>query len=226
MSYPECRTCGYKSSAAKHLNETELQTLEFGCAEVLFKKGEVVFREGTLATNTIYLKRGMVKVHMKGPSGDKILKLIKAPTYLGLPTTFGDRINQYSATAISDAEVCFISLDTFKDFITKNGDFAYELIMDLCRNELVEYRRCTSMSQKQIPGRVAEVLLCMSDDLFCSSTFEMPLNNSELADLISTSRETVNRQLSEFIREGLISMTKRKIQILDAKRLGQISING
>jgi len=119
MSYPECRTCGYKSSAAKHLNETELQTLEFGCAEVLFKKGEVVFREGTLATNTIYLKRGMVKVHMKGPSGDKILKLIKAPTYLGLPTTFGDRINQYSATAISDAEVCFISLDTFKDFITK-----------------------------------------------------------------------------------------------------------
>ncbi|MGD9976605.1 MAG: Crp/Fnr family transcriptional regulator [Bacteroidales bacterium] len=226
MAHPECRLCGFKSPAAESLSEKELETLELNCAQITFKKGDNIFREGTLATNIVYLKSGLVKVHMKGPVGEKILRLTKAPSYLGLPTTFGDRVNHYSATALTDAHICFISLETFRNFIFKNGSFAYEIILDLCRSELADYQRYTNMSQKQLPGRLAEILLCMSYEMFKSNQFDLPLNNSEFADFISTSRESISRQLSEFSREGVISLNKREITILNVDMLQEISRKG
>lgn len=226
MANPECRLCSFKSPAAELLSDDELKALESSCAQINFKKGEIIFREGTLATNIAYLKSGLVKVHMKGPVGDKILRLTKAPAYLGLPTTFGDKVNHYSATALTDVHICFISLDTFRDFIFKNGSFAYEIILDLCRNELSDYQRFTNMSQKQLPGRLAEILLCMSHEVFKSTTYELPLTISELADFISSSRESVSRQLSEFSKEGIINLNKKELQILNEDFLRKICSKG
>ncbi|MHC1705504.1 MAG: Crp/Fnr family transcriptional regulator [Tenuifilaceae bacterium] len=226
MTDSNCRLCSLKSSAAKLLSQKELEALELNCAEITFKKGEIIFREGNLATNIAYLKSGLVKIHMKGPTGDKILRLMKAPSYLGLPTTIGDKINNYSATALTEAHICFISLDTFKDFIYKNGSFAYEIILELCRNELSDYQKYANMSQKQLPGRLAEVLLCMSHEVFKSNKFELPINNNELSDLISTSRESVSRQLSDFTKEGIISISKKELTILKVDMLEKISLKG
>ena len=226
MASPECRLCGLKSPAAELLSSSELEALELNCAQINFKKGDVIFREGTLATNIAYLKTGLVKIHMMGPTGEKILRLMKAPSYLGLPTTFGDKVNNYSATALIESTICFISLDTFRDFIFKNGSFAYEIILDLCRNELRDYQKYTNMSQKQLPGRLAEVLLCMSHELYNSNQFELPLSNNELSDFISTSRESVSRLLSEFSKEGIISMNKKELTILKEDILEKISLKG
>jgi CRP/FNR family transcriptional regulator len=226
MANPQCRFCTFKSPAAESLSLNELQALENNCAQIIFKKGEVIFREGTLATNIAYLKTGLVKIHMQGPSGDKILRLMKSPAYLGLPTTFGDKVNHYSATSLSEAQICFISLDTFREFIFNNGKFAYEIILDLCRNELNDYRRYTNLSQKQLPGRLAEILLCMSHEVCKSGRYELPLTISELADFISTSRESVSRQLSEFNKESIISINRREVTILREDVLQKISMKG
>lgn len=226
MPHSGCKFCKYKSSAAGFLSNNELEVLENNCAQIGFKKGEVIFREGTLATNVAYLQSGLVKIHMKGPTGEKILRLSKAPVYLGLPTTFGDKKNNYTATALTDATICFISLDTFREFIFKNGSFAYEIILDLCRNELKDYQKFVNMSQKQLPGRLAEILTCMSKEVFKSNHFELPLNQNELADFISTSRESISRILHEFSREGIIRINKKEISILKEDILQKISEKG
>jgi CRP-like cAMP-binding protein len=226
MANPECRLCGFKSPAAELLSQSELETLEFNCAQIKFKKGDNIFREGTLATNITYLKSGLVKIHMKGPARDKILRIMKTHSYLGLPTTFGEKVNHYSATALTESQICFISLDTFRDFIFRNGGFAYEIILELCQNELKDYQRYTNMSQKQLPGRLADILLCMSHELFNSNKFELPINYNELSDFISTSRESVSRLLSEFGKEGIISINKKELTILKEDILEKISLKG
>lgn len=224
---PDCKFCKMKSPAAELLKPDEIDTLEQNCAQVKFSKGETIFREGTFATNIVYLRAGLVKIHMKGPIGEKILRLNKAPAYLGLPTTFGDRVNHYSATAITESEVCFISLDAFKNFIYSNGNFAYEIIMDLCRSELADFQRFTNLSQKQLPGRIAELLLCFSNHLFKSNAFELPLSITELANFVSASRESVSRQFSELSRLGIIELSHdKKLTILRKDMLNKISTNG
>lgn len=226
MSDIECKCCTLKSPATRLLSPKQLDELEENCLRIGFRKGEGIIKEGMHATNIVYLRSGLVKIHMKGPSGEKILRLSKAPAYLGLPTTFGDKVNQYSATALTECEVCFISLDTFRRLIYSNGQFAYEIIIDMSRLELRGFKRCVSFSQKHLPGRLAEILIRMSEEIFGSTTYKLPLTVSELADFISSSRESVSRQLSEFVREEIIMLNKRELTICRMDILRKISEKG
>jgi len=221
-----CKECKLKAAATNHLTDEEFEMLENHSVTVAFKKGECVIKQNALSLNVAYLRHGMAKVHMQGPTRDKILRVVKAPTFLALPTSFGEKINQFSVTAINDAEVCFIDLGVFRNMIFSNGKFAYELIVELCRNELNDYHRYASLAQKQIPGLVAETLMCFSEKLYNSNEFTMPLTRGEMGDLIGTSRESVSRVLSEMSQDKIISFDSNTLSILNKAALNKISEKG
>jgi len=226
MSVHNCKECQLKCAAAKYLNEDEYNVLEEHSVSVPFKKGEIIFKQDALSLNVAYLKSGLAKIHVHGPSHEKIIKIVKAPSYLGIPTMIGDKINQFSATALEDTTVCFIDTNLFVNFIHTNGKFAYELILELSRNELSDYQRYVSISQKQIPGMVAETLLCLSCKIYESCNFSLPISRSEIGDLIGTSRESVSRVLTDFSNEKIIEINLNEVKILNMERLKQINEKG
>ena len=227
MGTINCSICDFKSPATDFLSKRELDHLQENCAQVKFKTGEIIFKQDALSSNIVYIRNGIVKLHMKGPDRESILKIAKAPAYLGIPTTVGDRINHYSATALVDTTACFIDITAFKEFIHKNGQFAYEIILDLCKNELRNFHRCVNMTQKQLNGRIADGLFNIADNVFGGEDeFMMILSRNEFSDLIGSSRESVSRVLTQFHDEGLISMVGKKIKILDRETLQLISKNG
>jgi CRP-like cAMP-binding protein len=222
----ECRLCNFKSTAALKLVGEEIEKLAVNCALVKFKKGDSLIRQGTFSTNVAYLRSGLVKIHIAGPYYEQIVRIFQAPGYLGLPTTFGDKINQYSVTVIDEAEVCFIDISTFRHLLYTNPDFSYEIMLDMCKNELEVYNRCANRTQKQIRGKIADVLLEMSDSIYKSDIFTMPVNQEEIGNLIDSSRETVSRVLTEFEKDGIIGVSGKKIEIKNKKFLVLISANG
>jgi len=226
MIMQKCEHCTTKCGAASSLSPEQLEVMENNSVEVHFKKGDNIFRQGALSLNIAFLKNGIAKIHMHGPVREKILRIVRAPSYLGLPTSLGDKINQFSATALADTSVCFIDNNLFRKLIYNNGQFAYEIIVELCRNELNDYQRYTSQSQKQIPGLVAETLLCMSEKIFENSQFPFPLTQNELGDLVGTSRESISRVLSDFSTNKIIEFTGKQFTILDKETLNQISEKG
>ncbi len=226
MTPHKCSDCLIKSAAAKNLNIEEFEVLENNSACVAFKKGEIIFKQDALSLNIAYLRTGLVKIHMKGPSHEKIIRVVKAPTYLGIPTSMDMKVNQFSATALEDTTVCFIESNVFRNFIYTNGKFAYEVILELCRNELFDYQRYASLAQKQVPGMVAETLICFSDKIYGKDQFNIPLSRSDMADLIGTSRESVSRILTEFSHEKIIEVNNNEISIINKDLLIQISEKG
>jgi len=222
----ECKICTIKSKAASKLSEEEVEKLSFNCALVKFRKGDSLIRQGTFSTNVAYLRSGLAKIHIAGPHHEQIVRIIKDPSYLGLPTTFGDKINQYSVTVIEAAEVCFIDINTFRYLLRNNSDFSYEIMVELCRNELEFFYRCASRTQKQIRGKIADVLLEFSEKIYNSSTFKLPVNQEDLGNLIDASRESISRLLSEFENDGIIKISGKKIEIVNKKSLLLISSNG
>lgn len=226
MKSVSCQTCKIKSSAAEALSKNELEKLENNCVEVSFKKGDIIFKQGAFSSNIIYLKAGLVKQCITGPKTKQIIKITKAPSYLGIPTTFHEKINQYSATAIDNTTVCFIDNEIFRNFVQKNGKFAYEIIIGLCRNEVNSFKRCVNRAQKNVNGRLAEALLFMYNEIFESNVFTLPLKRSELGNFIDSSRESVSRVLTEFHNEGIIKLKGKNITILNKNLLEVISRNG
>jgi CRP-like cAMP-binding protein len=222
----ECKTCLIKSKAASKLNDEETEKLSFNCAFVKYQKGDQLIKQGSFSSNVAYLRRGLAKIHIEGPYHEQIVRIAKAPTYLGLPTTFGDKINQYSVTVIDEAEVCFIDIDTFRYLLKANHDFSYEIMLELCRNELEVFYRCANRTQKQIRGKIADVLLEFSDKIYDSSTFTLPLTQEDLGNLVDSSRESISRVLAEFDKDGIIKITGKAIEIKNKKSLLLISAKG
>jgi len=221
-----CKYCSFHKEIAEILDDNSFEQLSVNHAIVSFVKGDSIIKQGALSTNVVFLRKGLVKIHIAGPSREQIVRLVKAPTYLGLPTTLGDKINQYSVSAVSDVEVCFIDIHTFQDLLQKNPTFAYQIILQLCQNDIESYQRCASRAQKQSRGNLADVLLELSDNIFESDSFTFPVSQTELGCLIDSSRESISRFLGEFDKDGIISLNGKQITILNKKMLQLISTNG
>lgn len=193
---------------------------------VTFQKGNSIVTQGTFSTNVVYLRSGLAKIHMTGPYYEQIIRIVKAPRYLALPTTIGDKINQYSVTAISDVEVCYIDITAFNVLLKETEHFASDIMLDLCKDELESMRRCSNRTQKRTRGNIADVLLEFADHIFESDSFTLPISQADIGNLVDTSRESVSRILTEFHKDGMLEMKGKQIEILNKKSLLLISQNG
>ncbi len=222
----ECLNCACVMKSMQSLKSCQLEQLESNHAVAQFHKGDPIIKQGMFSTNVVFLKSGLVKIHITGPYREQIVRLTKAPTYLGLPTTIGDKINQYSVTAVADSEVCFIDVNVFKKLLDDNHDFSYQIILDLCRNELESFRRCANRTQRQSRGNIAAFLLELSNDIAESNLFVLPLSQNEIGNLVDTTRENVSRILAEFDKDQIISLKGKNVEILNKNSLELISKNG
>jgi len=225
MEILNCTNCKIKSSAAKTLNISELKVMAEHCSEVSFKRGEAILKQDVFSSNMVYLRKGLVKTHIAGQNIEKIIRISKAPTYLGIATTLYEKTNKYSVTALEDSNVCFIGVDMFKQLIKTNPNFSYEIINDLCKNELLFFNCSINRAQKNIIGRVADSILFFYEEIFKSKEFNLPITRKEFGNFIDTSRESVCRVLSELDNDKIIKVKGKKITILNKKLLLTISKN-
>ena len=220
----KCSCCSDKSCASLVLNNEELSILSNNCCEASFVRNETVLKEGSFTSHIIYLRTGLVKESKKNERGkEHIMQIIKSHAYLGLPSLFGDRINQYSYTALTHVTVCFIDVNVYKQMILENGKFSYEILATVCRESLNNYHHLVNKQQKQLSGKIADTLLYFSRNIFDSDHYELPLNRNEIAWLIGSSRESVTKQLNHFVADGLISLKGRSIELLGIDKLEKIS---
>jgi CRP-like cAMP-binding protein len=222
-----CSDCQEKSCAAAILHPEELGQISKNSRETSFRKGDILVQAGSMTSNIIYLKSGLVKEYVTNTENrEQILQIVKKHTYLGLPSLFGDRVNHYSYAALTDVKVCYIDISIFTRLVRENGNFAYEILVSVSRDSLNNFHRFMSQSQKKIYGRVAEAILYFARIIFEQESFELPFTRQEFADLIGVSRESATRVLLKFVAEGLLSIHGRQITIEKPEMLDKISRNG
>jgi len=136
---------------------------------------------------------------------------------------FGDKINHYSYTALTDLKVCYIDIDVFTQMVKSNGNFAFEILTSVGQESLNSFRRFIAQSNKKIYGWIADMLIYFSRVVFSNLKFEIPLSRREVADMIGTSRESTGRVLAKFHNEGIIKISGKKVVINDLKKLQKIS---
>jgi len=222
-----CSDCSVKSCAAAVLGFEELELITQNSMEAEFHKGDILIHEGSLNSNIIYLKSGLVKEYVKTP-GDKeqILQIIKKFSYLGLQSLFGDKANHYSYAALENIKVCYIDVNLFNKLIKKNGEFAYQILVSVSRDSLNNFHRFMSQSQKKTYGKVADAILYFAKIVYESTEFDLPFTRQELADLIGISRESATRVLLKLREDGVVGVIDRHITINNMELLQQISRNG
>jgi len=226
MNTIECKFCNVKSAAIEKLTSEEFHLLESNCARVRFKTGEVIVMQDALSTNVVFIKTGLVKIHLRGPIRERIIRITKAPAFMCLPNNFGDKVNHFSVTALEETSVCYIDVTVFKQFIKGNGDFALQILLEMSRGEIENFSNCLNNAQKQNVGRIADAILFFSDKIYETASFALPISRQELADLTGITRESASRILTDFHNEKIIEIRNREVTILNEKLLRQISEKG
>jgi CRP/FNR family transcriptional regulator len=209
------------------LTEEEQALMRQNRIDTIYKKGEMICKNGTFAPHVIHLRSGLAKVFIENGSESLILKIIPPGNIIGLTSIMeGNNVFHYSAMAYEDSEVCLIDINTFRQVIRQNAAFATSIINIFCENSLQIYNRFFCFTNKQLYGRLADILLCLSERIFNQETFTLNISRKELAELTGMSTESVIRMLKKLKHDGIIGMEKKNISIINFDLLKQISAYG
>lgn len=197
------------------LTDSEMDLLIKQSNIIRYRKKEIIFRQSARTSHIILILNGLVKI-VKESRKEKevILKLAKKGQFIGLLSVMGDQIYQYSATAIEDIEVCMIDINAFRNVLINNGRFGLQIINIISREGLYIFNRLLSQTHKQLPGRLADVLLYFSNEIYNSTRFTFPLTRKELAELAGTTKESFIRTLSEYKHDKIINLDGSRVEIL------------
>ncbi|GAB4313401.1 MAG: hypothetical protein Kow00127_04390 [Bacteroidales bacterium] len=209
------------------LTPDEKTLIEQHSVDINFKKGELIAKQGSFASHVIFLKKGLVKVFLEGNPKDLILKIIPSNRLLTLSSIYeGNNTFLYSASTYIDSTATLIDAEIFKQLIRMNPKFASKIINILNENTAQVYGRFFALTRKQSHGRVADILLCLSQRIYKNNTFNLALSRNDLADLTGLSPESVIRILKEFKEEKIIQIENKEFTILDPETLERISNYG
>ncbi len=222
-----CDNCNLRSPLFNLLSEEELKIMNAGRFEVVFNAGENLIKQGTSAAHLIMLTRGMAKLYLEGmDKKNLILELVPSWRIIGGPGLFTDFRYHYSVTALTETSACFISSDNVRKIIRSNPDFAEGLLKHCSHNSATNFDRLISLTQKQMPGRLADVLLYLSKEIHRSSAFNLYITRQEIGEMSNMTKESATRILKEFETEGIIKIETKTIEILRMETLREISLHG
>jgi CRP/FNR family transcriptional regulator len=217
----------YEHSCFELLTAEEKELIDTQTVLVHYKKGEMICKQGSFASNIMYLEKGLVKIYLEGNPKDLILTITPEKNLMGLQALYeGNNTFLYSISTYTDSIVRIIDIQIFKQLLQKNALFAFRIINLLNESTSQSYGRFFSLTQKQLHGRLADILLCLSRKIFNSESFDLPLSRSDLSELTSMSTESVIRIMKDFKDDGIIDINNKSISLLDFPRLENISAKG
>ncbi|PLW99348.1 MAG: hypothetical protein C0594_17155, partial [Marinilabiliales bacterium] len=209
----------------QYLSEEEIG--EITRVSLRFKKGETICKQGSFATYIMLLNEGLVKAAIEDYREKSYnFKITKPYAFIGLSELFGTGYYHFSATALTNTSVCLIEKGLFKKIVAGNKPFA-EIVMEwYCSSIEHLYDQLSTLAGKQTQGRIAQVLVYLSEEVFNSSFISSGISRKDIAEMAGMSTESAVRVLSDFKQDGLIKMVKSGIEVVDAKLLKKISLAG
>ncbi len=220
----DCLNCIKQSPIFQYLTEDELKGFNENRYEVKFKPGEMIFKQGAPVTHMMSFTKGLAKLYIEGLNRKNLLlKVVKPGDFIGGPGLNVDNLHHYSIRALVESEACFIDLKVVNNALQNNKDFAYHRLRSINETILNRFDRFVSLTQKHMPGRVADAIIYLHTVVYKTNPFHCDLSRQDLADMVSLSKESTIRILREFKDSGIIRLVGDDFNILDMDKLVNIS---
>lgn len=201
----------------------ELIQINKNRVEVSFKRGEIIIKQGALANQLVYVKSGLVKVYREQGNEEMVLALETKGKMLGLHAIHSKNIFPYSVMAYEDVSVCLLELSAVKLLLNSNVKFASKMFNLLNEDSLFIYDRLACLTMKQVHGRFADLLLCLSLRIYKRKSFVVPLTKKDMAQIMNMSQESFSRVIKEFTDDNIIDFSGNQIVIKNFEKIRSLS---
>lgn len=222
-----CMTCWVKDlSLLNELSFEELEILNEKRGTYFYKAGDVIYKEDDHALGLYCLHSGKVKIVKSGLSNNPIVALKKPVNFFGLKSLMLEKPHSTTAVALEPCTVCIIDRENFLKIVKGNSDLSFKVMKLLSENLEYANKRMVGLTQKHLRARLTDALLMLMEQygtISDNKTLDIQLKRADLAALANMTPANAMRILSDFSREGLIEVDRRKIKILKIDQLQEIS---
>lgn len=224
-----CKTCFRKNEGNifECLNVEQLDFLMEQKKRIQYKSGETIIKQNTSSTHVICINEGLAKLYVEGAKGKNlIVKLVGKGDFITGGGLFNGNVQHFTISAITPVTCCLIDSSRLIKLFSENNNFAIELMRHHTKRSNNLLNQMVNLTQKYMPGRVADTILYLKNDIFKENIFKIPLTRQDLADMSNMTKESLVRILQQFKESELIKTQGSTIEILDENSLLEISKNG
>lgn len=213
-------------SLLEGMSEPELKTLEARCRWRACDKGQTILDKGATSRDVFFVLRGSVAVVTFSPTGKEVtLANVKPGESFGELAAIDEQPRSASVTAMEKSELCTMPPDIFIELVRTNAAVSFRLLQRMARLVRQSGLRIMELSTLQAAQRVyAELLRMAQPEAAVPGLWVVrplpPMH--EIAGMTSTTRETVNRAVSQLYPSGLLKRKGRNLYLMDRSKLEEL----
>jgi CRP-like cAMP-binding protein len=207
------------------LEEGELERFSHVAVPRSFPAGTRVFHEGDSSDACYIVSEGSFRVTREHSDGRAITLATLGPGEIfgELAMLDGDK-RSASAESITDGTLLALPANDVRSLLARNPEIALKLVAGLVRRLRAANARLSRQSFQTVPSRVAGILLQLSRDSQPADgegevEVTIRMNQTDLAQLAGTSRESVSRFLAELERAGVVRSGRGRVTVLQPGKL-------
>lgn len=179
-----------------------------------YKKGDALIKKGTPAHHALFLEKGIVKTIFENPNGKAtIVHILGRGQWPGLLCALEQGYHDFDTIALTPVQARYVESSEIRQLMAHDLNQQNDFIAGTAAAVNNNIRRLIAINHKQLPGRVADVLLFFHHFFDRSATFELPLSREELAQFAGTTKESFIRTLTEFKNDKIILLEGKTVTI-------------
>lgn len=206
------------------LPSSDLRTLGDFFDVELFEEGQEIYRVGDRSDRIYILKSGKVKLCRTSEDGKElILGFVGPGGVFGELAIADEEVRGETARAVEDAFVCSIHSDKFEEFLVRHPEVALQIAAIIGTRKTAIERRVLDLVSKDVRTRLAHTLVELADAYGIpdekGTRIDLRLTQSDLAQVVGSTRETTSTVFNEFRRAGLVDSEGRHLWVLNREAL-------
>ena len=204
--------------------DTELEQIAGTVANRRFGKHQFIVREAEPGDTFYIIVSGSVSVSRIAPDGrETILSILKEGDFFGEMSMFDSSLRSASIKTLTDVEVGQINQADFLSLLDRNPKIGRLLVIELSERLRAANALIAATTSQDIRARLASLLLNLAENFGETATngvrISLRLTNQEMANMIGTTRETVNRTLNRFWDDQLVDMRTSHVVVVNQEKL-------
>jgi CRP-like cAMP-binding protein len=204
------KTINYFTGLETH----ELESIQKYIAEKSIDKGELFLFEGEWSDFLYFLMGGLVKVYKTSQNGkEQILHIAPPGESLNDVSTFDGGTNQASMIAMTPVLLYSIHKEDLTTILQAHPRIYINILKALAYRIRRDSNLVEELSSSQVSGRLAKLLLGKYAGE--EATVGLWLTQQDMASMIGTCREVVNRSLKIMEEKGAIRLKRHRVIVLD-----------
>lgn len=178
--------------------------------QVQMSRGDTVYRQGEPADGLHIVLEGKVKICCHSADGREQLLAIRGPSDIfGTVSVLDSGPRTATATAVTDVCTAIVDNETLQGWMTDRPQIAHQLLRFMAGQLRMARNHRLDVIFDDVPSRVAKELLSLAQRFGVqqgqSWRVTHDLTQTEIAQLVGATRESVNKALCDFVQRGWIT---------------------